>query len=645
MAPIGAVTFALVHSTGDAHVLGITALAQLLEECGIRCLIADGEVCRAFSTLDARDSRLTAEGWLRRGGATWLGLSYRLDPSEGVRFCDDVFRFLRGTGLWGRGVRGKTLSPPRRSRGDRKAPPSGRIEKVFFAGLPETCHAVTRRIPGISGVFPGDETPAETLHILGINPSVLPPETASALGYDEDRLAFGREVVKRELHRRVAPPEGRNYPGYGTDDDGIERRIIATRRADAPPVIRAHLGPYLGPGPEATAKAVRLFLDWTRSLALGGYLDVLSIGTSQLSQEAFGEDWGTRTNGGGVPVNSPEDYRAIRRAARPMLVRTYAGTRNVPALARIYEETLHIAWHALSLWWFCRIDGRGPNTVRENLREHLETLRYIAGTGTPFEPNVPHHFAFRGGDDVTYIVSAYLAALTARRLGVRTLILQNMLNTPRQIRGLMDLARSRGMLRLLRELEGPRFRVYLQTRGGLDYFSRDPDTARAQLAAGAALMDDIEPFDRHSPSIIHVVSYSEAYALADPEILEESIRITLAALGEYRRLRAAGAIDIVADRREVRERENELVAEAHTLLRGIAEVVGDPTTPEGLYQVLARGFFAAPYLWQGREEFAAACGQSTAILRGAVRTVDPTGRPITAAERVDAAKTGTDVAG
>ncbi|MFW5643922.1 MAG: hypothetical protein ACOCYQ_07815, partial [Alkalispirochaeta sp.] len=380
MAPIGTVTFGLVHSAGDAHVLGITALAQLLGECGVRCAIADGEVCRAFSTLDDRDSRVAAERWLREVGATWLGLSYRLDPAEGVCFCDDVFRFLRGTGLWGYRTRERTLVARGGSPGRGDVHPAGRIEKVFFAGLPETCRAVTRRFPEIAGVFPGDETPAQTLRILGINPSVLPAQTTAALGYDEDRLAFGREVVQRELHLRVAPPGRRNYPEYGTDDDGVERRILAIRRDDAPPVIRAHLGPYLGPGPEATAKAVQLFLEWTRRLASGGYLDVLSIGSSQLSQEAFGEAWGTRPNGGGVPVNSPDEYRAIHRAAQPMLVRTYAGTRNVPALARVYEETLHIAWHALSLWWFCRIDGRGPNTVREKLREHLETLRYIAGT-------------------------------------------------------------------------------------------------------------------------------------------------------------------------------------------------------------------------------------------------------------------------
>jgi hypothetical protein len=39
--------------------------------------------------------------------------------------------------------------------------------------------------------------------------------------------------------------------------------------------------------------------------------------------------------------------------------------------------------------------------------------------------------------------------------------------------------------------------------------------AKAQLAAVTAMMDDIEPQDEGSPQIIHVVSYSEAFRLAD----------------------------------------------------------------------------------------------------------------------------------
>ena len=79
------------------------------------------------------------------------------------------------------------------------------------------------------------------------------------------------------------------------------------------------------------------------------------------------------------------------------------------------------------------------------------------------------------------MVSAILAARAAKQLGVRWCIIQDMLATPRATWGVNDLAKSRVLLRLARELEGPRFTCFLQTRGGLDSFSPDPQTARRSL--------------------------------------------------------------------------------------------------------------------------------------------------------------------
>ena len=73
-------------------------------------------------------------------------------------------------------------------------------------------------------------------------------------------------------------------------------------------------------------------------------------------------------NGGGVPVNSSTEYWEIWQAARPMLVRTYSGTTNILHMAEMYDQTINMAWHALSLWWFNQLDGRGPNTLYDNLK-------------------------------------------------------------------------------------------------------------------------------------------------------------------------------------------------------------------------------------------------------------------------------------
>lgn len=53
-----------------------------------------------------------------------------------------------------------------------------------------------------------------------------------------------------------------------------------------------------------------------------------------------------------------------------------------------------------------RLDGRGPLTLEESLQQTFDAMEYIASTKKALEADVSHHFAFRGCDDLTYIVSA-----------------------------------------------------------------------------------------------------------------------------------------------------------------------------------------------------------------------------------------------
>lgn len=602
----------LVHPAVDVHDLGLASLAALLASCGLSAARAGREACEAALRPEEPGNGRILRAWIEGEGLDSIGFSYRLDPRDGLRLFASFHAFLEAAGLLAR-------------RG-------GRVSALYFAGLPEACDLVAERFPEVA-LFRGDESPLECLDLLGLPRSLLPAEEAAGAAYDEDRLAFGRELVRAGEYRSVAPVDRSSSPRFGRRGDGLAARVAHGRERGLPPLMRAHLGPYLPDRREAVA----LFEDWARRLGRGGLLDVLSIGSSQLSQSRFGDDWEGLADGGGVPIATPEEYGRIWEAARPMLVRTYAGTRGVPELARMYEERIDIAWHALSLWWFCQIDGRGPNSVMQNLLEHARAMSYIASTGKPLEPNVPHHFAFRGADDATYVASGYVAARFAKEMGIRSLVLQVMLNTPRGTWGVQDLAKARALLGLVRGLEGPGFEVYLQPRAGLDYFSRDEERAKSQLAASTALMDDIESADESSPQVIHVVSWCEARGLADPEAAEESIRITRRALDRYRALRRSGQVPDMGADPEVLERTELLAAEAKALVSAIEASIERPYTPEGLYRILASGFFAVPRLSALREEFAEATRWSTATLRGATRTVDGTGAPVPVAERARAA--------
>jgi len=602
-------TLGLARTRIDVHTLGLSRADELLRASGFRTVIAGSLLCEAFSEPARSENASRIRQWLSENRVSVLCFSYRLGAEDGVR----IFRRLMGQLASDRLL--KTCG--------------GRIKAVYFAGLPAACDAVHRLYGDEVGVFRGDENPRETLMRMGIDPALAPDDIVGVHPYDAAHADFGRDVIATGDEASVMPVDRGASHSFGTKQETVVERMEHGRRHGLPPLMRAHAGPYQSDRQEA----VTCFESWCRELALAGLLDVLSIGTSQLTQERFGEAWDGRPNGGGVPINSPREYERIWQAARPMLVRTYAGTRNVPELAAMHERTLHNAWHALSLWWFSHLDGRGPNAVLENLEEHIEALRLVASAGTPYEPNVAHQFAFRGADDVTCIVSAVLAARTAKRLGIRDLILPIMLNQPKYTWGVNDLAKARAALTLVRELEGSSFRVALQTRAGLDYLSHDLPKAKAQLAAVTALMDDIEPDDPRSPDIIHVVSYCEGHHLATPRIINESIRVTRAALASYRRLRARGQVDDMSGHPEVRERVSFLIQGARHVLATVEACVDRPYTPQGLYDVFRLGFLPVPQLMHCRDEFPEAVRWQTEVRRGRV-DVCVDGKPLPPEERM-----------
>lgn len=594
----------------DAHTMGVNTASELLRECGFEVLIADERISKAIGEYRHEASRRKVLDWILANNISHLGISYRLDKDDAVRMVGYLLEELKSSNL---------LSYQ-----------DGPIKHIYFAGLPVSCEAIEKEFGGLVKTYMGGESAQETLVKLGVPEDNIPSDIVQGSKYDESLLQFGKEIIDSQEYSKLTPIDRSGYDDFGSRRDTVVKRIDANLNKDFAPLMRAHVGPYSSLA--TREENVREFISWVKTLAKTRFLDILSIGSSQLTQSNFGEDWGDRPNGGGVPVNSPEEYREIWEVGRPLLIRTYAGTKNIPDLARMHEETLNICWHALSLWWFNKLDNRGPYDLYTSLGQHIETIKYIASTNKPFEANVSHHFAFRGGDDVTYIVSAYLAAKLAKKLGIKTYILQNMLNTPRLTWGVQDLAKSRALLKLIGELADDNFRVLLQPRAGLDYFKPDLYEARIQLAAVTALMDDIDPHNQMSPPIIHVVSYSEASHLATPEIINESIQITQQSIKKYRQLRRSGNIDDMSKNADIDERMNELVDSAKVIIKAIESSIDNPYSPEGFYKIYAAGFLPTPYLWGEVDEFRHATELRTKPVRGGLKVVDKDGRPLKAEE-------------
>ena len=593
----------------DVHTLGVSTISNLLRDCGYKVFVAADKENEALQHIHKLNNFSLIQRWIQDNNISCLGFSYRLDPIDGSDYFLSLYEHLVSSKMF--------------------VEEGGCLRFLFFAGLPEACRIVELKTNKKVIVFPGDETPLESLQKLGIPKDRISKNLVQNNEYDDVRWNFAKNLIYSQKYKLESAKDHSGYSTCGTNKDTIVERLRYAKEHHTLPIIRAHVGPYN----VDRLEALKEFNYWVKDLAKSKLLDVLSIGSSQLTQSNFGENWDGLPNGGGVPINSELEYNEIKENAKPMLVRTYSGTKDVPSMAVMHERALNISWHALSFWWFCEIDGRGKNSLLDNLKEHFEAILYIASTGKPLEPNVPHHFAFRGSDDISYIISGYLAIKAAKKLGIKHVILQNMLNTPKYTWGIQDLAKGRALLKLVRELEDETFSVSLQLRAGLDYFSPDEEIAKIQLAAVTALMDDIEPENENSPEIIHVVSYSEAIKLATPPIIKESIQITLSALSEYREMRKKALVPNMAYDKEVEERFYEMYVDAKESIFLLEQNISNLYTPEGFYRVFIEGFLPVPYLMMSRDEFKKSKSYNTALKNGGIRVVDQNGVVINTIDR------------
>ena len=601
--------FGFIKPLVDVHTMGLYTMANLLRDCGYKVFIAKDDVNDAVEKIHKINNYSLVKKWILDNNINRLGFSYRLDPKEGCDYFLGLYEHLLSDNMF--------------------VEQGGCIKEISFAGLPDTCELIKGKTNGKVLVFIGDESPIESLDMYNVPKNILPESISNDNDYDKFRLDFAKKIIESEKWRTEPSQDHYGYSLCGKENDTYLARLEYARKKNSLPIIRTHSGPY---NPDRL-EALKEYNSWCKDLAKSKLLDVLSIGSSQLTQSNFGEDWEDKPNGGGIPVNSELEYKIIKENANPMLVRTYSGTKNVPNLARIHERALNISWHALSFWWFNELDGRGKNTLIENLREHFEAVRYIVTTNKPVEPNVPHHFAFRGADDVTYIVSGILVVKALKQIGVKHVILQNMLNTPKYTIGVQDLAKGRALIKLARELEDDNFKISLQSRAGLDYFAPDLEKAKIQLSAVTCLMDDLEPENDNSPEIVHVVNYSEAVRLATPDVIKDSIKITLNTLHSYRLSKKLGLSPNMKYDDDVQERLENLLYESREAIKLLELNIPDLYTPEGFYKVFKEGFLAVPYLMDQKRKFPKATMWKTAIKNGGISVVDEEGNIISTENR------------
>jgi len=422
--------------------------------------------------------------------------------------------------------------------------------------------------------------------VFGGTPPVV--ERAEKIGFFE-RSFDGTEPVEEVL----AYLKGQTHEMSA--DDFPQATVERINWKSPYPILRHHFGL---PTMQDTIEGIQQIAD-------AKVLDVISLGIDQDAQANFfhpERQDSRRTGAGGVPVRSADDYRALYQASRRgnfPLLRTYSGTDDFLELAEMYMETINIAWCAIPLFWFNKMDGRGPWDLEGSIREHQKVMAFYGERGIPVELNEPHHWGMRDAPDVVCVVSAFLSAYNARAFGVQDYIAQLMFNSPAELFDKMDLAKMMAMLEMIAPLTltpGPSpskgeggFRIYKQTRTGLLSYPVEINAARAHLSASIYLQMALRP------DIIHIVGHTEADHAATGGDIIEAARMARRAIEN-----AMGQPDLTADP-DVMARVAELVEQAQVTLEAIKSIapasVSDPwTDPATLAKSVSLGIMDAPQL-------------------------------------------------
>tara|TARA_B100001142_G_scaffold316688_1_gene356746 strand:+ start:1 stop:675 length:675 start_codon:yes stop_codon:yes gene_type:complete len=207
-----------------------------------------------------------------------------------------------------------------------------------------------------------------------------------------------------------------------------------------------------------------------------------------------------------------------------------------------------------------------------------------------------------------------------------------MLNTPKMISGIADIAKFKVLLSLVDELKDDQFKIIPQPRAGLSYFSPNLNKAKIQLGSVSMLMTDL--FERKSPEIIHVVSYSEAVELATPPIINKSSQITRSSIDSY--LSDQETLDIFSPSAMamVANMHNQLLFQAKVMIKHMERNFANLYTPEGCYNIYKAGYFPVPQLWHCRDEFRFATKWKTRIFEGQMLISDTDDKPMSIEKRL-----------
>ncbi|MEJ2732466.1 MAG: glutamate mutase L [Anaerolineae bacterium] len=314
--------------------------------------------------------------------------------------------------------------------------------------------------------------------------------------------------------------------------DSLMERIEQVREREKRPIIRAHIG--------IAADSIEPTVEGVQMLADAQCLEIVSLAPDQPAQEYLAkfvrgeEDPEKYLKGqGGVPIRSKEDLQRLKEATRrgnyPM-TRIYSGTDELVELAKLYEGSFRMPFPAVPIFFYNKMDGRGPISIRDSFDEHFEVMRWWAAIDKPVEINDPHQWQLRNSTDDLLVADHTIAGVIALKMGIRKYVMQMMYDLPPGTSGLNDLAKFQAAYELLEPL-ARHFDIHIikETRGGLSDFPPNLDKAKGHLAISTYWQMYMEP------DIVHVVSFSEAHHEAKAQDVIESCDIVKQVFEDFHR--------------------------------------------------------------------------------------------------------------
>lgn len=441
--------------------------------------------------------------------------------------------------------------------------------KILFAGLPKTIRILEDKV---------SELPLPVI-LCKASPKVRERVTETV---DYFEIQNDRDKIIQQVYDELVPPgiklfdqladeavrndDYKNEPPLAIPSPKACGDYIARIRESEFPVLRSHFGI---PAPD-----IQPTVEGIKELANARVLDEVSLGSSDLSQRYFGhsEMFEKLKNDGGVPYKDYNDLVALYQASR---FGNFPGVKpycHVNDLVGFVHQCLDAGMlrgvhQAVPLFWFNELDGRGPATVRENIKEHFACVRELAKYGIPVEMNDPNQWSSRWAHDTIIVTSYALISAVMTMCGVQNMVLQMQFNKPKETGDYADLAKMSAGMEMARRISMGRPNpapIFRETRTGIESLSADMDLAKRQLARSTFLQMCMDPH------IIHIVSYCEANYAARPADIIDSSRLIRRAVRIFREHKE----DIMkyVNVPIVQERKEFLIKESTYLLNEIAKL-------------------------------------------------------------------------